>query len=387
MQDDSALDRLGDSVEVEVRDSLTGIDQADWDRLAQGHPLASYGFFSALHDSGCASVRTGWQPVFLIVMRGGKLAGAMPLYLKGHSRGEYVFDYAWADAFERNGLAYYPKLLSAIPFTPVTGPRLLAENEADKRILAGAAIALCEKTRVSSLHILFPIEEDLKVLRNAGFMIREGIQFHWQNAGYATFDDFLLHLTRDKRRKMNQDSRKVADAGVTFTWLRGQEISEEDLAFFYECYVNTYRNHYSSPYLTLACFGRIAKALPDGLVLILAWRDGHRVAAALNVVGGDSMYGRYWGSKEFIGSLHFEICYTQAIAYCIANRIAFFEGGAQGSHKMSRGLLPTATFSAHWVTDRRFADAIGNFLEAETEGIERALDELEEHTPFKTESR
>jgi uncharacterized protein len=377
----------GDAVEVEVRDSLDGIDRARWDQLAGGHPLVSYGFFQALHESGCASVRTGWQPVFLILMRAGRLAGAMPLYLKGHSRGEYVFDYAWADAFERNGLAYYPKLLSAIPFTPVTGPRLLAEHDADKQVLAKAAIALCQKARVSSLHILFPAEGDLKVLREVGFMVREGIQFHWQNAGYDTFDAFLAHLTRDKRRKMNQDSRKVADAGVTFTWLRGGEIGPEDLAFFYECYVNTYRNHYSSPYLTLAAFSRIAAELPGALVMILAWRNGARVAAALNVVGGDTMYGRYWGAMEFIGSLHFEICYTQAIAYCIAHRLAFFEGGAQGAHKMSRGLLPTATFSAHWVTDRRFADAIGNFLLAETEGIERALDDLEDHTPFKTEAR
>jgi predicted N-acyltransferase len=376
-----------DAVEVEVRDTLAGIDARVWDRLARGHPLVSHGFLSALHDTGCASVQTGWQPVYLVMMREGQVVAAMPLYLKGHSRGEYVFDYAWADAFERNGLAYYPKLLGAMPFTPVTGPRLLAENEADKHLLARAAIALCQKARVSSLHILFPDADDLKVLRAEGFMVREGIQYHWKNADYASFDAFLAHLTRDKRRKMNQDSRKVENAGVTFTWLTGREIGADDMAFFYQCYANTYRNHYSSPYLNLKCFSRIAQALPEGLVMILAWRAGARVAAALNVRGADTLYGRYWGSTEFIASLHFEVCYTQAIAYCIAHRLKFFEGGAQGAHKMARGLLPTPTYSAHWVTDRRFAKAIADFLEAETEGIERALDELEEHTPFKSESR
>jgi predicted N-acyltransferase len=372
-----------DDIEIEVRDQIGDLDQPAFDLLGGGHPFVSHAFFSALHESGCASRRTGWQPVFLVASSKGQLRGVMPLYLKNHSRGEYVFDYSWADAFERNGIAYYPKLLSAVPFSPVTGPRLMAANREDRMLLARAAIALCEQTEVSSLHVLFPSDTDLEVLREAGFMVREAIQFHWSNDGYANFDQFLERLTRDKRRKMRQDSRRVADAGVTFKWLRGSEISDEQLAFFYKCYVTTYKNHYSDPYLTLQFFRQIRATMPEALLIILAEREGAPVAAALNVIDGDTLYGRYWGATEFISSLHFEICYVQAIAYCIAHQMASFEGGAQGVHKMSRGLLPTPTFSAHWVTDRRFASAIDDFLKAETHGIEATLDELEEHTPFK----
>jgi predicted N-acyltransferase len=371
------------AIEVEVREDVSTLDAAEFNQLAGGHPFVSHEFFTALHQTGCASRKSGWQPVFLVLHRDQCLKGVMPLYLKNHSRGEYVFDYAWADAFERNGLSYYPKLLGAVPFSPVTGPRILAAEHADKLVLARAAIALCEQTEVSSLHVLFPAVEDLEVLREAGFMVREAIQFHWSNEGYANFDQFLERLTRDKRRKMRQDSRRVADAGVTFTWLRGTQISDADLEFFYECYCNTYRNHYSSPYLTLEFFRRIASSMPDAMLLILAKREGASIAAALNIVDRDTLYGRYWGSTEFVSSLHFEICYVQAIAYCIETGLKSFEGGAQGMHKMSRGLLPTATFSAHWVTDRRFSNAIAEFLEAETRGIEETLDELEERTPFK----
>jgi predicted N-acyltransferase len=369
-----------DGIEIEVKDQ---IGELDAQAFGGGHPFVSHAFFTALQDSGCASRRTGWQPVFLVAKRDGHLSGVMPLYLKNHSRGEYVFDYSWADAFERNGIAYYPKLLSAVPFSPVTGPRLIAANRDDRMLLARAAIALCQQTEVSSLHVLFPTDSDLEVLREAGFMVREAIQFHWSNDGYADFDAFLERLTRDKRRKMRQDSRRVAEAGVTFKWLRGAEISDQHLAFFYQCYVNTYKNHYSDPYLTLPFFRQIRLSMPDALLIILAERDGQAVAAALNVIDGGTLYGRYWGATEFISSLHFEICYVQAIAYCIAHQMATFEGGAQGVHKMSRGLLPTPTFSAHWVTDRRFASAIDDFLKAETHGIEATLDELEEHTPFK----
>ena len=375
------------AVEVEVRENISTLDPVAFNRLGGGNPFVSHEFFSAMHDTGCASRKSGWQPVFLVLHESGCLKGVMPLYLKNHSRGEYVFDYAWADAFERNGLSYYPKLLGAVPFSPVTGPRILATEHADKVLLARAAITLCQQTEVSSLHILFPDAADLEVLREAGFMVREAIQFHWSNAGYQDFEQFLERLTRDKRRKMRQDSRRVADAGVSFSWLRGHEISAGHLEFFYLCYCNTYRNHYSSPYLTLEFFRKILKSMPEAILLILAHKAGEPIAAALNIVAGDTLYGRYWGSTEFVSSMHFEICYVQAIAYCIEHRLTTFEGGAQGMHKMSRGLLPTATFSAHWVTDRRFADAIGEFLLAETRGIEETLDELEEHSPFKLKSQ
>ena len=370
--------------EFSIIDSLEDVDEGQWQAIAGDNPTLAYAFLHALHETGCASDRTGWSPRYLVLHRDGVLHAAMPLYLKDHSRGEYVFDHAWADAFHRNGVEYYPKLLSAVPFTPVTGARLLASNSEDRALLARAALQVARQLGTSSLHILFPDEQDKQALAEAGFMLREGVQFHWDNPGYADFDAFLAGMKMDKRKKIRQDRRRVLDAGVTFEHLAGNEITPEVLRFFYSCYVSTYEAHYSKPYLSLKFFQRILEQTPDSLMIVLAKREGQPVAVALNLVGGNIMYGRYWGTQEFISGLHFETCYVQSIEYCIKRGIARFEGGAQGVHKMSRGLVPTPTWSAHWIADRRFADAIADFLQQEVAAMDEYIDELAEHAPFKS---
>jgi len=370
--------------ELAVIESLDDIAPAQWQALAGDNPTLSYAFLHALHATECAAPRTGWTPRYLVLHRDGQLQGAMPLYLKDHSRGEYVFDHAWADAFHRHGLPYYPKLLSAVPFTPVTGSRLLARTAQDRLLLARAALQVARQMGSSSLHILFPDDGDRQVLADAGYMLREGVQFHWENADYADFDAFLASMKMEKRKKLRQDRRRVQDAGITFAHLAGRAIGDEVLRFFYRCYVSTYQAHYSKPYLSLAFFQRLLADAPDSLMIVLAQRGDTPVAAALNLVGGNVMYGRYWGTQEFVSGLHFETCYVQSIDYCIRHRIARFEGGAQGVHKMSRGLVPTPTWSAHWVADARFADAIADFLAQETAAMNDYIDELSEHVPFKT---
>ncbi|MCV4225134.1 GNAT family N-acetyltransferase, partial [Pseudomonas aeruginosa] len=300
-------------------------------------------------------------PCFLARRRAGRLAGAVPLYAKSHSRGEYVFDYAWADAYARNGLPYYPKLLSAVPFTPVGGARLLAHTHADRLLLARGLIQLARQFEVSSLHVLFPSDDDLLALREAGYLIRAGVQFHWRNAGYAGFDDFLAAFSHDKRKKIRQDRKKVAAERVSFRWLRGADIDAAALDFFYQCYRHTYLAHGNPPYLNLEFFRQLHAEMPDALVLILAEQDGQPVAAALNLQADGVLYGRYWGARRYIPGLHFETCYLQSIEYCIAHGQASFEGGAQGEHKMARGLLPTPTWSAHWIADRQSGPQIRKF--------------------------
>jgi uncharacterized protein len=376
---------LNREVEIHVVDTLDDIPAHEWNRIAGDNPFVRHAFLSALQETGCAVKRTGWRAHHLILKRDGEFAGAMPLYLKSHSRGEYVFDHAWADAFERHGLRYYPKALSAVPFSPVTGPRLIAADHHDRVLLARGAIEFSKQMDISSLHVLFPQEQDIEALTDAGYMLREGVQFHWENTpeGYEHFDAFLATMSHDKRKKVKQDRRRVTDAGVTYTWLRGHEIDQSALDFFYDCYDNTYREHWNPPYLTREFFGRIHADSPDSMLLVIAEADGQRLACALNMIGGDVMYGRYWGTREFISGLHFETCYMQGIAYCIAHKLARFEGGAQGVHKMSRGMLPTPTWSAHWIADQRFAHAISEFLDAETEAMDQHIQELEAHTPFR----
>ncbi|MQA21966.1 GNAT family N-acetyltransferase [Rugamonas rivuli] len=371
--------------EFTIINSLDGVDPAQWQALAGDNPTLSHTFLHALHESGCAAEDTGWTPRYLVLHRDGVLDGAMPLYLKDHSRGEYVFDHAWADAFHRNGIEYYPKLLSAVPFTPVTGSRLLARTQEDRQLLARAALQVARQLGTSSLHILFPDEQDKQALAKAGFMLREGVQFHWENAGYADFEAFLSSMKMEKRKKIRQDQRRVLDAGIAFEHLAGAQISAGVLKFFYSCYVSTYHAHYSKPYLSLEFFERLLRETPDSMMMVLAKRGDAPVAAALNLVGGGIMYGRYWGTQEFVSGLHFETCYVQAIDYCIRHGLARFEGGAQGVHKMSRGLVPTPTWSAHWVADPRFADAIADFLQQETAAMDEYIDELGERTPFKAQ--
>lgn len=369
---------------IQVIDSLAPVPAADWDALTGGHPLLSHAFLHALHESGSACTDTGWAPCYLVSWMQGRLQAAMPLYLKSHSYGEYVFDWAWADAYQRHGLEYYPKLLCAIPFTPVTGSRLLARTARDRQMLAQAALDFARDIGVSSLHCLFPTEEEARLLADTGMMLRSTVQFHWRNEGYADFEDFLARMNHDKRKKIRQERRRLREQGFTFHWISGAEATAADWRFFFECYRRTYRAHHSTPYLNLDFFERIALAMPQHLMLVQALRDGEPVASAFNVFGDEALYGRYWGTREFHSGLHFEVCYYQAIEFCIANCIPAFEGGAQGEHKLARGLLPVQTASAHWLARPEFADAVAQFLARETRGIGHYVDELSEHSPFKS---
>ena len=371
---------------LRVVETLAGVPAASWNRLAAGDPFIRHEFLSALIDTGCANARSGWRPQILLLERAGaagyELAGAMPLFLKSHSYGEYVFDWAWADAYQRHGLAYYPKLLCAVPFTPVTGPRLLAVEKADREALAVAARAMARD--VSSLHVLFPTAGEAALLQDQGLLLRRTVQFHWQNADYADFADFLSRMTRHRRKVIRQERRRVQAAGVSFRWLRGAEIEREHWEFFERCYRRTYAAHRSSPYLNLEFFLRLGATLPQHTLLVLAERAGRPVAASLNLVSGDTLWGRYWGATEHIPLLHFECCYYQAIDFAIAHRLRAFEGGAQGEHKLFRGLLPVETLSAHWLAHPAFASAIEDYLARESAGIARYVNELNEHSPFRT---
>jgi predicted N-acyltransferase len=336
-----------------------------------------------MHKSGCASPRTGWAPHYLLLRRQGALVGALPLYVKSHSYGEYVFDWAWADAWERAGLRYYPKLLCAIPFTPVTGPRLLAASAEDRAVLARGAIRLAEDLQLSSFHCLFPPETQAAELQAQGLMLRGTVQFHWTNQGFADFDAFLACMNHEKRKKVKQERRKVRDAGVAFRRKVGRDITEADWRFFFACYENTYRAHRSTPYLDLDFFLRIAETMPDRLLLVLGHSGDRPVCASLDVFSGDTLWGRYWGTTTFVPGLHFEACYYQAIEFCIERGIARFEGGAQGEHKLARGLMPVTTHSAHWVADARFDAAVRQFVQRESRGVSAYVDELEGHAPFR----
>jgi predicted N-acyltransferase len=369
---------------LRVVEDLGEVPAGEWNALAGANPLLRHEFFSALHETGCASARSGWAPRFLTLWDGARLRGALPLYLKSHSYGEYVFDWAWADAYERSGLAYYPKLLCAVPFSPVSGTRLLAADRAARDRLVAAALELARG--VSSLHVLFPPEAEARELADAGLMLRRGVQFHWSNAGYASFDEFLTTLTHDKRKKIRQERRRVREAGVSVRRKTGAEITRADWQFFVRCYTLTYRAHHSTPYLNLAFFTRLGETLPDNVLMILAERDGRPIAAALDLFSDEALYGRYWGAVEHVPCLHFEACYYQGLEFCIERGIAAFEGGAQGEHKLARGFLPTPTWSAHWLRHPRFAGAVESFLARESRGVERYIDELAEHSPFRAGS-
>jgi predicted N-acyltransferase len=370
---------------IEVVESLAGVDPQEWNALAGEQPCLRHEFLSALIETGCAAARSGWRPQFLLLRRAGALAGAMPLFAKSHSYGEYVFDWAWADAHERHGVRYYPKLLCAVPFTPVRGRRLLAAGERERRALAAAARELAE--RASSLHVLFANDDEAQLLRDQGMLLRRTVQFHWKNDGYADFEAFLARLSHARRKNIRQERRRVREAGVSLRWLEGEAIGRAQWEFFHRCYRHTYAAHGSSPYLSLEFFLRIGAALPRNIAMVLAERDARPIAASLFLVDGATLYGRYWGALEHVPLLHFECCYYQAIEYAIGRGLQVFEGGAQGEHKIFRGLMPVEALSAHWLADARFARAIEDYLEREGQGIARYVDELCEHTPFKQEEK
>ncbi|MEN3292327.1 MAG: uncharacterized protein V7642_1580 [Burkholderiales bacterium] len=369
--------------------SLAEVGQPAWDALvgmqADANPFLSFAFLHALHESGSASAKTGWRPQYLTLWKADRLKAALPLYAKSHSYGEYVFDWAWADAYQRNGLDYYPKLLSAIPFTPVTGSRLLARDAAAEAALIDALIAVQQRGHVSSTHILYPPEAQALALKEAGFLLRTGVQFHWLNDGYRSFDDFLATLERKKRKNIRAERRKVEEAGVTFHHVPGKDATEADWRFFKRCYDRTYAAHYSTPYLNLDFFLRIGAAMPQNILLIIAERDGKPIASSLLIHDERTLYGRYWGGLEEVPCLHFETAYYQPLEFCIANGIESFEGGAQGEHKMARGFLPQKTWSAHSLAHPAFSDAIEQFLRRERGGIDSYIDELNEHSPFKAD--
>jgi len=371
------------NVAIEVRESISAIPPHDWNRLAGDDPFLRHEFLNALHETGCASAATGWTPCYLVLREGPAYAGAMPLYLKAHSYGEYVFDWAWADAYQRHGLRYYPKLLNAVPFTPVIGSRLLAPTPGQRKLLLEAALELARETRASSLHCLFPPASEAAEMRDCGLMLRHGVQFHWQNRDYADFDAFLATLNHAKRKKIRQERRRVREAGISFEWFEGGAITDALWVFFDRCYRDTYRQHHSTPYLNLDFFRAVSRGMADNLALIVALRERRPIAASINVHSKRRLCGRYWGALEYHPALHFETCYYQVIEYCIARGISVFEGGAQGEHKMARGLMPVETRSAHWLAHPQFAAAVDEFLKRETCSTSEYLDELGARSPFR----
>ncbi|MDA8328716.1 MAG: GNAT family N-acetyltransferase [Betaproteobacteria bacterium] len=368
---------------ISTLDALADLPAAEWNALAGNDPFLSCEFLSALETSGCAVPKTGWCPQFLLAHEAGKLVGGMPLYLKSHSYGEYVFDWAWADAYARHGLAYYPKLLAAVPFTPITGTRILAQSDHIAKQLIHAALQLAKNLNVSSLHCLFPEAAQIPALQAAGMSVRHGVQFHWQNLDYPDFDAYLSGMNNEKRKKIKQERRRVRDAGISFEWVLGHQATAAQWAFFFACYAQTYHAHSSTPYLNPDFFQRIAASMGEKILLVFAVREGKMIAGAFNVFTSERLYGRYWGAMEQHSGLHFETCYYQAIEFCIAHRIAVFEGGAQGEHKLARGFLPVQTLSTHWLAHERLGRAVDDFLVREQAGLEHYANELNERSPFK----
>ena len=374
---------------MRVVEDLRTLDAGEWDRLLaasskQATPFMRHAFLLALQETGCTGEATGWTQRFACLHDAdGNLAAAAPLYVKAHSYGEYVFDWAWADAYHRHGLAYYPKGLVAVPFTPVPGPRLLARDDAARRALVAALQTTADEAELSSLHVLFPDEAGGRALEEAGWLRRRGLQFHWTNPGYADFESFLAALSQPKRKKIRAERRKVAEAGVRTRVLEGRDIDEAHWAFFSRCYRNTYAMHHSTPYLNKTFFLRIGEAMPENLVMVLAERDAQPVAASLLVRDATTIYGRYWGAEEHIACLHFEASYYTPLEWAISRGIACFEGGAQGEHKMARGFLPVQTNSYHRLAHPAFAEAVARFLAREAGGIDEYLDELTERAPLR----
>ena len=374
---------------VRVHASPAEIDALAWDSLlaaqAAPSPFMRHAYLRALDASLSATSASGWTPRFFTLWQGKELLAACPLYLKDHSYGEYVFDWAWANAYHEHGLAYYPKGLVAVPFTPVPGTRLLARDAASRARLVQALVAWCGEEKLSSLHLLFGADEDIGACAEAGLMLRHTVQFHWLNQGWADFDAFLSSLAHDKRKKIRQERRKVQEAAVSFRWARGADISGADWDFFYRCYARTYREHGNPPYLTRDFFQRMAREMPEAWLLFVAEREGRPIASSLIALSGDgeAAYGRYWGALERVDCLHFEACYYQPLQWCTEHGVARFEGGAQGEHKMARALMPVRTTSAHWLAHPAFADAVERFLEREGAGVDGYLAHLGERSPFR----
>jgi predicted N-acyltransferase len=374
-------------VEVTVNDSIASIPADEWNALCgDAYPFLRHEFLLAAESSGSVTPDAGWSPRHLAIYDGSRLRAALPLYQKDHSWGEFVFDWAWARAYEQAGLAYYPKLVSAVPFTPAPSRRLLLADASDRDAAANlvqGAIALAGQTQCSSLHLLFPEPGELDLLRDAGLHIRKDCQFHWHNDGYATFDEFLATFSSSKRKKARRDRRRVEEAGISFRHLRGDELTAAYWEEVYRLISMTFMRRGSLPYFTLDFFRQVTHALPDNILVILAEKDERVIAAAVFFVGKDVLYGRYWGSDGHYDALHFETCYHQGIEFCIKHGLRLFEPGTQGEHKISRGFVPAATWSAHWLQHPEFFSAIGNYLEQERRHVERYMDAVDAHSPYK----
>ena len=375
-------------------DNISEVAAGEWNALAGGsHPFLRHEFLNALEVSGCVSAETGWQPCHLLLQDyQDTTVGAMPLYLKSHSRGEFVFDWAWASAYQRAGYDYYPKLLNAVPFTPVAGPRFLcagAESgtdpaEAPALLLAGA-VELAHRLEASSLHCLFPTPEDAGWMKEKGMMLRTDCQFHWQDDGYADFSDYLRTFSSAKRKKVNRERRRVQEAGIRFETLSGDALTPEVWETLYPLYAASYLKRGQYPYLNHEFFERVTREIPESLVVFLARLDGEAVALAICFRSDTALYGRYWGSRGYYHSLHFETCYYQGIDYCIREGLKLFDPGVQGEHKLARGFMPVTSYSTHWVRHEGFADALTGYLASEREQVARYVEIAGEHTPFKKE--
>jgi predicted N-acyltransferase len=354
---------------------------ANPDGLPDPHPFTIHEFFMALEESGSASAEAGWQPCHLLTD-----GGVMPLYLKGHSQGEYVFDHAWADALERAGGDYYPKLQCAVPFTPVTGPRLLAQTDAAKRELLQLAAGAMGQIGASSLHITFPTQGEWTLAGELGFLQRSGQQFHWTNDGYRDFADFLSRLSSAKRKNLRKERDSVAAAGVTFRWLSGDDITEAHWDTFFDFYMDTGGRKWGTPYLTRDFFSRLGQSLRHQTLLVLAMQDGRAIAGALNLFGGGVLYGRNWGCSAYIPFLHFETCYYQAIDFAIQRGLKRVEAGAQGEHKLLRGYMPVETYSAHVIAHPGLKRAVADYLARERDAVREHITELAAHGPFRKQT-
>ena len=375
---------------LRVAGGLKEVDATEWDACAgAADPFVRHAFLSALEDSGSATARAGWAPHHMLLQdHGGALLGAVPMYLKNHSQGEFVFDYGWAHAFEQAGGDYYPKLQVSVPFTPVTGSRLLVRPdqpfEATAATLLAGAVEIARRIKVSSLHITFPTEAEWKIMGEAGLLQRTGEQFHWRNRDYGDFDGFLGDLASRKRKAVRKERREALAPGIEIDVLSGTDITEAHWDTFFHFYMDTGSRKWGSPYLTRTFFSLLSERMADRVVLIMARRAGRYIAGALNLAGAEALYGRYWGCVEHHKYLHFEVCYYQAIEVAIARRLARVEAGAQGPHKLARGYMPVETYSAHWIRDPAFRDAVDRFLVQERREVRAEIDYIgEHHTPFR----
>ena len=371
-----------------ILESIAQVDARSWNALAgAAQPFLRHEFLLALEQSGCAAARTGWTPRHLIIEDAtGVPAAAMPLFRKAHSRGEFVFDFSWAAAYAQQGLQYYPKLLTAVPFTPVSGPRVLlgpiVDGKAVTRSVVRAALDYARSEQLSSWHVLFPTDATAADLDQAGLILRRDCQFHWYNHGYESFEAFLATFTAEKRKKAKRERRRVAEAGIEFDTLHGGDMTASLWDIVYAFYAETFHRHGHEPYLNLDFFKRVSAAMPDELMLKIARLGAEPIAVAIFFVGSEALYGRYWGAGGNFHSLHFEACYYQGIEYCIDKKLQRFEPGTQGEHKVPRGFVPTLTHSAHYIADRRFAAAIRDYAQREARGVDSYAAAVNEHVPY-----